>query len=246
MFTRLRDQIGTAGLVVAIVALVAALAGGAYAANGSSGDAKASASAKGKPGPRGPRGKTGPAGPVGPAGPQGPKGEQGAKGDTGPIGPVGPQGERGKAGKAGEEGEAGEPGEPWTAGGTLPPGETETGTFSYTQSGGEIAGEPLPGLETLLPASFPIPLSDALPASSVHIAPNPDCPGSAADPQAAVGHFCVYVAASEGGTAAFGVYSPAEAGFVEGAATAGAKIYVAGGSGISGTWAVTAPTVTAP
>ena len=46
--SRLREHLGTAGLVVAIVALVAALAGGAIAANGGSGDGKATASAKRK------------------------------------------------------------------------------------------------------------------------------------------------------------------------------------------------------
>ena len=96
MLSRLREHLGSAGLVVAIVALVAALAGGAIAANGGS-DGKATASAKGKPGPRGKTGKTGPQGPAGPAGPAGPQGPAGAKGDTGAAGSNGAPGADGKS-----------------------------------------------------------------------------------------------------------------------------------------------------
>ena len=95
MLQRIREQIGTAGLIIAVVALVAALGGGAYAATGHSSKAHHK-KAKAKRGPRGPRGKTGPAGPAGPAGAQGPAGANGAKGDTGDQGIQGDPGADGK------------------------------------------------------------------------------------------------------------------------------------------------------
>jgi hypothetical protein len=96
MLERLRDQIGTAGLIVAVVALVAALGGGAYAATGGGtdqGKAKASASKKGPRGPRGPKGPAGPAGAPGPAGPAGAKGDNGAAGANGTNGSAGANGQ---------------------------------------------------------------------------------------------------------------------------------------------------------
>jgi hypothetical protein len=99
MLERLRNQIGTAGLIVAIVALVAALGGGAYAATSSTGKATASAK-QGKQGKQGKPGKSGPAGPQGPAGPAGPAGAAGAKGDTGAAGSNGTNGSPGAAGKS--------------------------------------------------------------------------------------------------------------------------------------------------
>jgi len=89
MLSRLREHLGTAGLIVAVVALVAALAGGAIAATGGG---KATTSAKGKPGPRGKTGKTGPAGPQGPAGAAGAKGDAGAAGANGSNGSNGANG----------------------------------------------------------------------------------------------------------------------------------------------------------
>lgn len=98
MFSRLREHLGIAALVVAIVALVAALAGSAIANNAGG---RATASAKAKKGPRGPKGATGPAGPAGApgangkdgasgaAGAEGEKGEKGVKGDRGAVGPAG-------------------------------------------------------------------------------------------------------------------------------------------------------------
>jgi hypothetical protein len=157
MFSRLREHVGTAGLVVAIVALIAALGGGAYAATGGSGGSKATASAKGKPGPRG---KTGPAGPAGPAGSAGPKGDTGSPGANGAPGSPGANGksvvtatetpgvhcaeggtsvevEGAPASKKyvcnGEEGEPGEPGPTCLNGKCeLPVGATETGIWGFT------------------------------------------------------------------------------------------------------------------
>lgn len=98
MLHRIRDQTGSAGLIVAIIALIAALAGGAYAANDSGGGATASAT--GKQGPRGKQGKPGKQGPAGPQGPQGAQGAPGAPGAKGDPGAKGADGLKGADGKS--------------------------------------------------------------------------------------------------------------------------------------------------
>jgi len=168
MLQRIRDQIGTAGLVVAVIALVAALAGGAFAA-GHAGQATASKK-KAKRGPTGPRGATGPAGPAGPQGPAGPTGSPGAPGANGKsvtvteIEPEEPECEgRGGALVEQEGGSTGVEvctGSPWTAGGTLPSGSTETGVFSET--------DPTTGTH-YFSISFPIPLASALGSQTEHV-----------------------------------------------------------------------------
>ncbi len=220
MLSRLREHIGGAGLIVAIVALVAALAGGAIAANGGSGDGKATASAKAKKGKPGPRGPKGPKGDTGPQGPQGPAGPAGAKGDTGAAGSNGTNGSNGAAGATGPTGvtgKDGKQGEPWTAGGTLPPGETETGTWAFGSITASAAPEPgffEPGV--IVPITFPIPLETGIEEGHAHFinlageeveifeegldykvvkAPQAEpkpCPGTALAPEAAAGELCVY------------------------------------------------------
>ena len=131
MFSTLRNRFGIPG-VISVIALVFAMFGGAYAASNSSGGGKATASAKAKKGPRGPKGATGPAGPAGaqgPAGPAGAKGDPGATGATGATGPAGPAGPKGATGATGPAGPAGKDGETGFTE-TLPPGKTETGTWS--------------------------------------------------------------------------------------------------------------------
>jgi hypothetical protein len=180
MLSPLRNRFGIPG-VISVIALVFAMLGGAYAASNNSGGGKATASAKAKKGPRGPKGATGPQGPQGPAGAKGDKGDTGLAGAVGSAGAPGSAGSAGADGKSvtstpippgpseplckgyggveyliedALEGTTvcnGEEGSPWTAGGTLPPGKTETGY--YTASGGskqffteytytEIVGEP--------------------------------------------------------------------------------------------------------
>jgi hypothetical protein len=225
MLERLRNQIGTAGLIVAIVALVAALGGGAYAATGGSSGGKATASAKqGKQGKPGKPGKTGPAGPAGSAGPAGPAGPAGAKGDTGAAGSPGapgtsvvnttePKGVNCKEGGSKLvgtgttytcNGEKGKEGSPWTAGGTLPEGQTETGIWG---TGPLTPGTPA-GRHSF-PISFPIPTSSA--PTPVIVGPTeesaPGCPGRGGGaftegyrptiPQADPGKLCIYVMALE-------------------------------------------------
>jgi hypothetical protein len=224
MLERLRNQIGTAGLIVAIVALVAALGGGAYAATGGSSDGKATASAKAKQGKPGKPGKTGPAGPAGPAGaagPAGPKGDTGAPGANGSNGANG-VGVTGVPVVAGQEGcpaggvkytsasganticngKAGPTG-PSGFGETLPAEKTATGVWSF--------GETLemPSLIVYQPISFPIKLPEALDEDHVHVIKqngeelsfptnnaNPtECEGTATDPTATPGNLCVYISA---------------------------------------------------
>ena len=147
-------------------------------------------------------------------------------------------------GVIGKDGKEGKDGSPWTAGGTLPPGETETGTFSEYFKG-----------EVFLPISFPIPLPAELPAANVHKTGDPDfanaCQGTAADPKANAGHLCIYVAENYGSAFLLGPF-PSSATYIEfvgsggallGAATSGAILYAASGESLLwGTWAVTAPT----
>lgn len=175
MLSRMHQKLGTAGFVVAIVALVVALTGAAFAAGGLTKQqekqvtkiAKKYAGKPGKPGP---------------AGPQGPAGAPGAKGDTGPKGD---RGEKGEKGDRGERGEEGLEGSPWTAGGVLPSGETETGTWSV--------GIAQAASQSTKPLSFNIPLATAPTAVHFGEEETTECPGNVANPEAAPGNVCVYV-----------------------------------------------------
>jgi hypothetical protein len=104
MVSRLRDRLGTAGLIVAIVALVAALGGGAYAASGLNGKQKKEVSKAAKKESKKfskkfskQFAKPGPAGAAGPAGPQGPQGLPGGPGQNGTNGTNGTNGAAGKS-----------------------------------------------------------------------------------------------------------------------------------------------------
>jgi hypothetical protein len=218
MISRIHNRLGTAGFIVAVVALVAALGGGAVAASGGlSGQEKKQIEKESKkwskkysaqfavPGPQGLPGANGAQGPKGDSGGQGPKGD---KGDTGEEGPEGPEGS------------------PWTAGGVLPEGETETGTWG-------VAGEGA-GLSSI---SFNIPLSEP-PANLQLLAEGEgettECPGTVENPEAAPGELCVYTKENPGGS----VLLSSESLF-----TSGATMLMVGNSPFAfaaGTWAVTA------
>jgi hypothetical protein len=190
MLQRIRGQVGGAGLIVAIVALVAALAGGAYAASGGlTGKQKKEVKtiAKSFQG----------TGPAGAAGPAGAPGAAGAKGDQGSAGTAGKDGKSvivtsvgiaqcgGRGGVVVEEESTppgvevcnGEEGSPWTAGGTLPPGSTETGIWSTTGSLQTITTE-VEGVKEEVtvgdtggvraPFTFAIPLEAGVKATHVH------------------------------------------------------------------------------
>jgi hypothetical protein len=239
MFGRLRRHFGTAGLVVSMLALVLALTGSAFAAKyiiTSKKQIKPSVlkslkgpkGKKGAPGAPGAQGLAGPVGPVGPRGPQGPAGREG---------PEGEQGIQGEQGIPGIDGESG-----FTA--TLPPGETETGSWG-TVAGKEEGGV-APGLSF---ASFAIPLPAALDASHVHIVKKEETAGAgctggtAEDPKADPGNLCVYVGSTSGANELVAIRNAGKQN-EGGAATAGAALITFGDESnelIYGTWAVTAP-----
>lgn len=261
MSSRIREQFSTTALILSVIALVFALMGGAYAA---SGPQASQSKAKAKKGPPGPRGKTGPAGPAGPVGPVGPAGPAGAKGDAGAAGQNGksvtvteieegePECEERGGAEVKQEGAAsgveictGEEGSPWTAGGTLPKGSTETGTWAFTANDADT--------EILVPISFPIQLSKGeLEGTEVHFQSDADfatkCPGGTAiKPLAPSGELCVYFNTFGGApiNATFRGIFPASQLVEPGATRAGAILAftfsgAAGETAIgAGTWAVT-------
>jgi len=230
---------------VAILALVFAMTGGAYAAKryliSSTSqlsprvlkELEAMAGKAGAPGAPGPQG---PAGSAGTQGPAGPKGEPGAPGTPGKPGKAG------KEGREGKEGEAGAEGSPWTAGGTLPSGASETGTWSLSPAG-----------ELFIPISFTIPLKASLPKEKIEIfeggTPPPGCKGSTVENgfvtslKAEPGFLCVYLRFGAGTGALVPFDSEKELG-TEGAGKDGLVLYsgsVPSGTIAYGTWAVTAP-----
>lgn len=289
MLNRIREQIGTAGLIVAVVALVAALGGGAVAATSSGGgNGKATASKKakakqGKPGKPGKNGKDGAPGPAGPAGPAGAKGDTGAAGTNGTDGTNGTNGTNGKTvlngvvpptGSVGTDGDfyidttasmiygpkasgtwpagvdlKGDEGSPWTAGGTLPPGETLTGAWSVTGIAASSTG--------IAALSFPIALAASLPESKTKVvpvggpAPSGCTGGTAANPKADLGFLCVYAGGFTNANYASVVFGSVVKDIIKvsaagnGADTSGARLLIAataaGGSGF-GTFAVSGPT----
>lgn len=187
MFSYLSNRFGVPG-VIAVIALVFAMVGGAYAANNGGALVSGKKSSKGVTkkevetiAKREAKKFSG----AGPAGPQGPKGDAGSKGDTGSQGLEGKQGTQGIQGKPGEEGS------PWTAGGTLPEGSTETGTWS---DGVNVPASSLGVMR--IPVSIPIPTSGA--PAAVFVKPGEDktaegCPGIVGGvPTADEGTLCVY------------------------------------------------------
>jgi hypothetical protein len=113
----------------------------------------------------------------------------------------------------------GEEGSPWTAGGTLPAGATETGTWAIGKIS-NTSNYPGPGTAVHTPISFSIQLASALDGNHVHyLEPNgkekvlvvietpfseelkelvqPACPGTASQPEALPGNLCVYTGEAE-------------------------------------------------
>jgi hypothetical protein len=277
MFSTLRTRFGIPG-VISVMALVFAMFGGAYAASNSSGGGKATASAKAKKGPRGPKGAAGPQGPAGPAGAAGPKGDAGAAGAPGTSakavsfsGSIGGCNEGGVEvqstsaptfvcnGEEGEQGTPGENGSPWTAGGTLPPNQTETGAYSLdSESGsGSFSGYAATSI------SFPIPLAAEIGASNTIYVPelpfsppapedcqNPDHTGAASvsNPEAKPGFLCVFEGQRTFMETEMIFYKPS--GASEGAGVSGATLLqhpadpdnpTEPEAHSTGSWAVTAP-----
>jgi hypothetical protein len=237
------------------LALVFAMSGGAFAAGHyvitSTKQIKPSVlkQLQGKAGTVGPAGAAGAAGPAGPAGPVGAKGADGTNGSNGAPGTNGtsvtsstePKGANCKEGGSKFVAASGttyacngENGSPWTAGGTLPPGATETGIWSLTGGGNG---------ETYVPLSFTIPLAAPLrEESQVHYVPENGggvCKGTAENPTAPSENLCVYQS-SLSGAKAEGIWD--YTGGRLGAGVSGAYIFFEGVTSNSngrGTWAVT-------
>lgn len=175
MFSILKTRFGIPG-VISVIALVLATTGGAFAAKyliTSTNQIKPSVLKKLK----GTRGPTGPTGAQGSAGANGKDGAPGAEG------------------KQGSQGIQGENGSPWTAGGVLPPGETETGTF--------VTHGATPGGTGAI--SFPIPLASPVSATNIVVIQEAasvpancnDGEGTApgvTNPEADAGKLCIFAA----------------------------------------------------
>jgi hypothetical protein len=233
MFSLQGKRLGIPG-VISVIALVFAMAGGAWAAKKyvitSTKQIKPSVLSQLK-------GAAGSAGPAGPAGPSGTPGAAGAKGATGPVGATGAPGEDG------EEGATGDEGSPWTAGGTLPKGATETGTWAAFGAENEEGFE-----SALVPISFPIPLKNDISAEeNVHVmeAGEPAAAGctggTPAVPKADEGHLCIYTGKAGLDAEKSLVFKSSEA-FEFGASRTGAVLLLFGLEEVLttwGTWAVT-------
>jgi collagen triple helix repeat protein len=260
MIAMMRRRVPVASLIATLM-LVVATAGGAWAAGKylitSTSQIKPSVLKKlqGRRGPAGPAGINGTNGANGKDGAPGVPGEDGEDGADGKsvisteFGPTEeeelgfPCGERGgsqfEVEGSGQQTYActGEEGSPWTAGGVLPPGKTETGTFIALPAGGATFGS----------ISFPIPLVASLEGANVHViedggtvpaacnnevAPTP----SPANPEADAGHLCLFGENPEKP----GIYKPGSSFASAGAGTTGALLAIFAETFAFGSWAVTA------
>jgi len=156
-----------------------------------------------------------------------------------------PPGPAGAAGLNGAVGPAGPQGDPWTAGGTLPSGQTETGTWgaSFVNESGAAA------------VTFPIPLAAALDAKHVKKVdvgqqPPAECDdgsgeaSSGANPEADPGFLCVFATKFDNGGSISGGQPSNPLTFETGAAKTGAGLFLqspASSDTGMGTFAVTAP-----
>jgi hypothetical protein len=246
MLTKLRRRLTYTNVAVT-VALFFALSGGAYAAKRyliTSTQQISPKVLKALHGAGGAPGATGAPGAAGAAGSQGPQGPPGTPGGPGKEGPGGPSGKNGENGKDGS---------PWTAGGVLPKGATEEGSWSVVHTAA-TAGE---GASS--PISFTIPLLTSLSSAHVHYLKvgekgkgnTQGCPESseASNPQAEPGNLCIFATVEEN-TKPFEIYGILAAGVdpeTEAFGEAGRTGFiilltaaVAGEEKTFGTWAVTA------
>jgi hypothetical protein len=224
----------------------------------------------GKPGAPGVAGTNGTNGKDGAEGRQGPEGKAGTNGTEGKAGTNGTNGAPGKSPEElatlapGEEGCAaggvlygipggeessicngvkgvkGDTGEPWAAGGTLPPGAKETGTWFFTGTNADTGG-------IRIALSFPIPLASPLDEEHVHYFSDVDfgtfCEQQGGDPKPKPGNLCVYLTESVSGTVFTGIFKNIEE-EEKGSLRTGAVLRFAAPTGAAvggGSFAVTAP-----
>lgn len=209
------------------------------------------------PGPIGPRGFPGLPGAPGEDGDDGDDGDDGsdgsdgAKGATGATGATGPTGAAGDEGPTGPTGPTGPEGSPWTAGGTLPAGETLTGTWSFALNQ-SAAAEKFGGEKVIaVPISFPIQLEENLAADHTIYDPpsgSENCPGATQAPAAKSGYLCVYPSAASNAEPSPALIGGLGSPFLTPIGTGGSlksgtvlwfNIPEAGSADVSGTWAVT-------
>ncbi len=212
----------TPSTAIALLALIFALTGGAFATGSHGGGSSTKPTTSSRDGARAPgsllattakakaKTKTGPRGPAGPKGATGATGATGTTGAAGPVGatgPAGPQGPQGAAGINGTDGTngatgaTGATGSPWTAGGTLPAGSTETGTWLALvrqSSEAEKDGTQNPIVGAQADISFPIPLTEGptphyIETKEVEEEKLPEgCKGTAVKPEAEPGNLCIF------------------------------------------------------
>jgi hypothetical protein len=147
-----------------------------------------------------------------------------------PAGPRGATGAPGAAGAAGAPGANGAQGLPGPLPDTLPAGKTLRGAYEVQAHTGQLNDEL---------TSFVFPLATA-PDKHLWLLgqSNPDpvhCPGTAADPQAAPGHVCVYEQSKPDGAGTSAMILGADR------FSFTASFFSATGGFSAGTWAVTAP-----
>lgn len=145
----------------------------------------------------------------------------------------------GLQGPPGNTGAKGDPGPPGPFPATLPSGQTIRG--SYRVNNQMVSGTPVLVFDT---ESFVYPLASAPTVNVIPIsgAPTSQCPGSAANPQAAPGNLCIYAALGLLGPNPVCVIDPtANLGCAQ-SATTGFTVSINTNDAFStGTWAVAAP-----
>lgn len=240
---------------LAVLALVLAMTGGAWAAKRfviTSVRQLSPSVRKALKGANGVNGTDGKGGAPGAPGAQGPAGAAGSRGETGPPGS---EGKEGPAGKNGLDGTNGQNGSPWTAGGTLPSGSTESGTWSAVRH--EVIGFE----EVRAAISFFIPLAagaegknafylNLKESEEAEVTKPHGCGGSVKNPTAPKGALCVYTSEEESEKAS-GVHIlfPGIPGSPNSFGRPGTFISITGESTgsepaqivVAGSWAVTAP-----
>jgi hypothetical protein len=146
----------------------------------------------------------------------------------GQTGPPGPKGETGAKGDPGSQGEAGPPG-PFP--GVLPSGKTMRGVYAMVDNAANVGDAYRDAV------SFGFSLPDGF-LVKAHFVPvggsDPNCPGSAPEPNAAPGHLCVFEQAGSN-------HTPMNINLRSSGAILSTFAGVAGYVSSSGSWAVTAP-----